>query len=71
MLERPGDDWEAIEKGLWRDGAYALVEATTGISDSEVVENRERIADFYVKHSDGNDQAFRDLIRSAGPAADG
>lgn len=71
MLERPGDDWEAIEKGLWRDGAYALVEATAGISDSEVVENRERIADFYVKHSDGNDQAFRDLIRSAGPAADG
>lgn len=71
MLERPDDDWEAIVKGLWRDGAYALVEATAGISDPEVVENRKRIADFYVKHSDGNDQAFRDLIRSAEPAADG
>ena len=71
MLEHPGDDWDAIEKGLWRDCAYALVEATAGISDPEVVENRERIADFYVKHSDGNDQAFRDLIRSAEPTADG
>ena len=71
MLEYPGNDWDAIEKGLWRDGAYDLVEATAGVSDPEVVENRMRIADFYVKHSDGNDQAFRDLIRSAEPAADG
>lgn len=71
MLEHPGNDWDAIEKGLWRDGAYALVEATAGISDPEVVENRKRIADFYVKHSDGNDQAFRELVRSAEPAADG
>ena len=71
MLERPGNDWDAIEKGLWRDGAYALVEATAGVSDHEVVENRKRIADFYVKHSDGSDHAFRDLIRSPEPAADG
>lgn len=71
MLEHPGNDWDAIEKGLWRDGAYALVEATAGISDPEVVENRKRITDFYVKHSDGSDQAFRDLIRPAEPAADG
>ena len=70
MLERPGDDWDAIEKGLWRDGAYALVEATAEVSDPEVVENRKRIADFYVKHSNGSDHAFRDLIRSPEPAAD-
>lgn len=70
MLEHPGNDWDLIEKMLWRDGAYALVEATAGISDPEVVDNRKRIADFYVKHDNG-DPAFRDLIRSAGPAADG
>lgn len=71
MLERPGNDWDAIEKGLWRDGAYALVEATAEVSEPEVVENRKRIADFYVKHSDGSDHAFRDLIRPTEPAADG
>ena len=70
MLERPARDWDALEKMLWRDSAYALVKATDQNSTPEVVENRKRIADFYVKHGDG-DPAFRDLIRSAEPAADG
>ena len=70
MLERPARDWDALEKMLWRDSAYALVEATDQISNPEVIENRKRIADFYVKHGDG-DPAFRDLIRSPEPAAGG
>ena len=70
MLERPARDWDALEKMIWRNSAYALVEATDQNSTPEVVENRKRIADFYVKHGDG-DPAFRDLIRSAEPAADG